>query len=204
MPPPGRTIRTRDGVVAISMGASDATVWVSSLDGRPIAASRRLLVTHLTDLQNSRYPVRRGIPPDASRVGRAATPGAGRRSVGKTQDRKGGQPCRVGTLNRRSACRKYPLFDKRGDSAVQGDDCRRRRKRCKVHVRDFGTLGQPCGLRLPRVAGPGSESGSAPTGSASRSQAWWPVMIPHLVTDGDRDPDIKGPNLLAASCVYLN
>jgi hypothetical protein len=49
----GRTIRTRDGVVAISMGSSDATVWVSSLDGRPIAASRRLLVTHLTDLQNS-------------------------------------------------------------------------------------------------------------------------------------------------------
>jgi hypothetical protein len=49
----GKTIRTRDGVVAISMGGSDATVWVSSLDGRPIAASRRLLVTHLTDLQNS-------------------------------------------------------------------------------------------------------------------------------------------------------
>jgi len=29
-------------------------------------------------------------------------------------------------------------------------------------------------------------------------------MIPNLDTDGDRDPDIKGPNLLTASCVYLN
>jgi hypothetical protein len=32
---------------------SDATIWVSSVDGRPIAESRRLLITHLTDLQNS-------------------------------------------------------------------------------------------------------------------------------------------------------
>ena len=30
-----------------------ATVWASSLDGRPIAASSRILVTHLTDVQNS-------------------------------------------------------------------------------------------------------------------------------------------------------
>ena len=30
-----------------------ATVWVSSLDGRPIATSSRILVTHLTDVQNS-------------------------------------------------------------------------------------------------------------------------------------------------------
>ena len=30
-----------------------ATVWVSSLDGEPIARSSRLLLTHLTDVQNS-------------------------------------------------------------------------------------------------------------------------------------------------------
>lgn len=30
-----------------------ATVWASSLDGRPISSSGRLLVTHLTDVQNS-------------------------------------------------------------------------------------------------------------------------------------------------------
>jgi hypothetical protein len=30
-----------------------ATVWASSLDGRPLSQSRRLLVAHLTDLQNS-------------------------------------------------------------------------------------------------------------------------------------------------------
>jgi hypothetical protein len=49
----GQTIRTRDGAVVISMKSTDATVWISSLDSKPIAASRRLLVTHLTDLQNS-------------------------------------------------------------------------------------------------------------------------------------------------------
>ena len=32
---------------------TDATVWVSALDEHPIATSRRLLVTHLTDLQNT-------------------------------------------------------------------------------------------------------------------------------------------------------
>ena len=37
-----------------------ATVWVSSLDGKPIADSSRLLVTHLTDVQNSE--IRYGDP----------------------------------------------------------------------------------------------------------------------------------------------
>ena len=42
-------------------GFMDATVWVSSLDNQPIATSRRLLITHLTDLQNTetRYADRR-------------------------------------------------------------------------------------------------------------------------------------------------
>ena len=35
------------------MESSDATVWVSSLDTQPIASGRHLLVTHLTDLQNT-------------------------------------------------------------------------------------------------------------------------------------------------------
>ena len=38
----------RSGTVA------PATVWVSSLDGKPIASSSHLLLTHLTDVQNSR------------------------------------------------------------------------------------------------------------------------------------------------------
>ena len=33
--------------------ATPATVWASSLDGNPIAESSRILVTHLTDVQNS-------------------------------------------------------------------------------------------------------------------------------------------------------
>ena len=35
------------------MRGADATVWVSALDAEPIRTSRRLLVTHLTDLQNT-------------------------------------------------------------------------------------------------------------------------------------------------------
>jgi len=34
-------------------GSAAATVWVSSLDGEPIATSSHLLLTHLTDVQNS-------------------------------------------------------------------------------------------------------------------------------------------------------
>jgi len=49
--PEGETIEA--GPLRVSIEKSDATVWVSSLDGRPIAQSRRLLITHLTDLQNS-------------------------------------------------------------------------------------------------------------------------------------------------------
>jgi hypothetical protein len=50
--PAGESIRTVHGV-QISVQDTDATVWVSSLDDQPIRGSRRLLVTHLTDLQNT-------------------------------------------------------------------------------------------------------------------------------------------------------
>ena len=49
--PAGRKIETR--AASIEILDTDATVWVSSLDGKPISTSQRLLVTHLTDLQNS-------------------------------------------------------------------------------------------------------------------------------------------------------
>lgn len=49
--PAGKTIRTK--AVAVEVQDTDATVWVSSLDNVPLAQSRRMLVTHLTDLQNS-------------------------------------------------------------------------------------------------------------------------------------------------------
>ena len=63
------------------MEGSDATVWVSSLDQNPIGKSRRLIVTHLTDLQNTgiRYaePARQtlqdwGGMPYLVRAGKAA------------------------------------------------------------------------------------------------------------------------------------
>ncbi len=49
----GERIDTKDGTVQIEIKNSDATVWVSALDDKPIAKSKRLIVTHLTDLQNT-------------------------------------------------------------------------------------------------------------------------------------------------------
>jgi hypothetical protein len=51
--PAGRTVEASKAGVRISIEGSDATVWVSALDDQPIRRSRRLLVTHLTDLQNT-------------------------------------------------------------------------------------------------------------------------------------------------------
>jgi hypothetical protein len=48
--PAGKRISTR--AVDVTIQDTDATVWVSSLDNVPISRSRRMLVTHLTDLQN--------------------------------------------------------------------------------------------------------------------------------------------------------
>jgi hypothetical protein len=48
----GKTVKTNSGV-KIAISGADATVWVSALDNQPIATSKRLLVTHLTDLQNT-------------------------------------------------------------------------------------------------------------------------------------------------------
>jgi hypothetical protein len=51
--PAGQKVETAGGGVRIAIQGSDATVWISSLDRSPIRQSRRLLVTHLTDLQNT-------------------------------------------------------------------------------------------------------------------------------------------------------
>lgn len=57
-----------------------ATVWVSSLDGKPVSSSSRLLLTHLTDVQNSgttyadsskRILIDWGVMPHLMRVGTA-------------------------------------------------------------------------------------------------------------------------------------
>ncbi|MBI3923457.1 MAG: hypothetical protein HY318_18705, partial [Armatimonadetes bacterium] len=49
--PAGETVTA--GPVTITIEDTPATVWVSSLDGKPITRSKRLLITHLTDLQNT-------------------------------------------------------------------------------------------------------------------------------------------------------
>jgi hypothetical protein len=51
--PAGQSIETEKGGVRVDIAGSAATVWVSALDENPIHQSRRLLVTHLTDLQNT-------------------------------------------------------------------------------------------------------------------------------------------------------
>jgi hypothetical protein len=52
--PAGSSWITAQGGVRFAIQGYDATVWVTSLDGQPIRQSRHLLVTHLTDLQNTR------------------------------------------------------------------------------------------------------------------------------------------------------
>ncbi|HEX2949144.1 MAG TPA: hypothetical protein VHV83_06200, partial [Armatimonadota bacterium] len=49
--PAGTTLTLKAGMITIEK--TDATVWVSSLDQQSIAKSGRLLITHLTDLQNT-------------------------------------------------------------------------------------------------------------------------------------------------------
>ena len=39
------------GPLSATLGGTAATVWASSLDGAPVATSRRILLTHLTDVQ---------------------------------------------------------------------------------------------------------------------------------------------------------
>ena len=43
----------RAGCIAADCGGVPATIWESSLDGKPLACSSRILLTHLTDVQNT-------------------------------------------------------------------------------------------------------------------------------------------------------
>lgn len=49
--PKDQTVKT--DAVTVTMLDTEATVWVSSLTDQPIPSSKRLLVTHLTDLRNT-------------------------------------------------------------------------------------------------------------------------------------------------------
>lgn len=48
---PGTTVTA--GPLAVTLEGSGGAVWVASLDGEPLATSGRLLVVHLTDMQNT-------------------------------------------------------------------------------------------------------------------------------------------------------
>lgn len=43
----------RASALTVDFGGSEGTVWASSLDGRPLSGSGRILVTHLTDVKNT-------------------------------------------------------------------------------------------------------------------------------------------------------
>ena len=45
--------RMRAGALTVDCGDVPATVWASSLDGKPLVDSSRILLTHLTDVQNT-------------------------------------------------------------------------------------------------------------------------------------------------------
>jgi len=51
--PAGASLSAMKSGLKVRVTGSDATLWVSALDKNPIRRSNRLLVTHLTDLQNS-------------------------------------------------------------------------------------------------------------------------------------------------------
>jgi len=51
--PAGKSINSLSSGVSVSDLTTGATVFVNSLDSSPIRSSKRILVTHLTDLQNS-------------------------------------------------------------------------------------------------------------------------------------------------------
>ena len=51
--PAGKTIATADKTLTVAIVDTPATVWLSSLDNLPLAESKRILATHLTDLQNT-------------------------------------------------------------------------------------------------------------------------------------------------------
>ena len=45
--------RIRTGALEAELGGAPATLWASALDGKPLGESARVLVTHLTDVQNT-------------------------------------------------------------------------------------------------------------------------------------------------------
>ena len=49
----GRVSHAQHAGGLVEATPSPATVWASSLDGAPLRVSRRILVTHLTDVQNT-------------------------------------------------------------------------------------------------------------------------------------------------------
>jgi len=72
--------RLRAGALEVELLDAPAALAATSLDGRPLRESRRILVTHLTDLRNTdqRFDPRKGVlsdwgrPPVLARNGRAA------------------------------------------------------------------------------------------------------------------------------------
>ncbi len=68
------------GALSVNISGAPAAIWVSSLDTQPVVSSARLLLSHLTDMQNTRATyasgerriiLARGVTPPLIRAGRA-------------------------------------------------------------------------------------------------------------------------------------
>ena len=98
------------GALVAHLSGGPATIWVSSIDGKPIAESLRLLVVHLTDVQNTdvtyadeskRVLLAWGKLPHLMRCGRSEVSVGVRAGVwkvyalGTSGRRRGEVPCRL-------------------------------------------------------------------------------------------------------------
>ena len=133
--PAGVTIRTTHGV-EFAVQDTDATVWVSALDDQPITASNRLLVTHLTDLQNTGIRVRGTRATDAVGVGPIAAPGPRRQGGGPPATGETGCLSGLGTGDQREAAGRSSLACFRGGADVHGRRGGIRRPRSRALLRN--------------------------------------------------------------------
>ena len=163
--PAGDSIRTVHGV-QIAVQDTDATVWVSSLDDQPIPGSRRLLVTHLTDLQNTEIRYAERARQTLLDWGRVAAPGPRRQGRGPPATPRSGIIPRVGAVDQRPTAGRSPLPHDRRRTDLHSGRCQpwrswrrpllrdRAARRCRVGGRQLGPhAAKPCSARAGRGNG---------------------------------------------------
>ncbi len=137
--PSGVTIRTKHGV-EVEVQDTDATVWVSALDDQPITQSSRLLVTHLTDLQNTGIRYAERCAADAVGVGPVAALGASRQGRDSSASDRSGRLPSLGAGNQRKTTGGSPLASIGRRSDLHRQCCRVWRPRSHPLLRNRSPL----------------------------------------------------------------